>query len=285
MQHHSLLSFLDFFKENVQKRPDVPHSGRVDHGLDVPPTLEELGADTSTLTSTLMQVNVLSDREIKAESDASDIHLRQSVKSDILIPAVGVRPGITVDMTQPTCYNNVLDEVTNHSVLLRLIFTPITQNAISQAFQQVIRPSSQQQPPSQISLSPDAASVLSQGIQFHLTYLIDAAIIHSRKRTNRTATEHFTKSQQLIAKDLPNSAPGEVAPENRGNLGMLWGPPRLEELEEFMMKTNDQYHQMKSQVTNIIKQELTADDERRQQKKKGQGTTSEHLNWWNQDVL
>lgn len=125
--------------------------------------------------------------------------------------------------------------------------------------------------------------ILSEGIQIHLTHLIDAAIVHSRKRTNRTAAEHFIKSQQLISKDSSVSASGEVAPENRGNLGMLWGPPRLEELEEFILKTNDQHNEMKSLTMQVIKQELAADDEKRLQKKKGQGN-AEQLNWWTQNV-
>lgn len=85
-------------------------------GLDVAPSMEEIGADTSTLTNTSMQVNVLSDREIKAESDAADINLRQSVKNDSLIPAVGARPGMTVDLTQPSRFNYVLDEVSKLSM-------------------------------------------------------------------------------------------------------------------------------------------------------------------------
>jgi hypothetical protein len=136
-------------------------------------------------------------------------------------------------------------------------------------------------------ITPEAALMLSEGIQLHLSQLIDAAIIHSRKRTNRTAIEHFIKSQILIDKEFPNSSSGEVMPENRGNLGMLWGPPRLEELDEEILKTNDQYNEKRTLLTETMKQELSLDDDKRLQRKKGAGASSGNdLNkdWWTRDV-
>jgi hypothetical protein len=157
---------------------------------------------------------------------------------------------------------------------------------IAQSFNQIMKPYSQQPHLSQ-TLSQDAALILSEGIQIHLTQIIDAAIIHSRKRTNRTATEHFVKSQLLIEKDLPGSGPGEVVSVNRGNLGMLWGPPRLEELEEHILSSNDQYTQRRILLVESIKQDLTADEEKRLQKKKGQNTlpTAGTMQdpWWIRD--
>jgi hypothetical protein len=131
--------------------------------------------------------------------------------------------------------------------------------------------------------------MLSEGIQLHLSQLVDASVIHSRKRTNRTAIEHFMKSQFLIEKEFPNSSSGEVMPENRGNLGMLWGPPRLEELDEEIMKTNDQYNEKRIALTETIKQELSQDDEKRLQRKKGGGGGGGVANdlvkdWWIRDV-
>jgi hypothetical protein len=62
-----------------------------------------------------MQVNVLSDREIKLEADASENNLRQSIKSENFIPAVGIRPVMaTLDnfSSRPSpLLSNVLDEV------------------------------------------------------------------------------------------------------------------------------------------------------------------------------
>jgi hypothetical protein len=97
------------------------------------------------------------------------------------------------------------------------------------------------------------------------------------------------KSQFLIEKEFPNSSSGEVMPENRGNLGMLWGPPRLEELDEEIMKTNDQYNEKRIALTETIKQELSQDDEKRLQRKKGGGGGGGVANdlvkdWWIRDV-
>jgi hypothetical protein len=90
------------------------HNSRTDFGLDAAPSLEELGADPSTLTSNLMQVNVLSEREIRLEAEASESNLRQSIKNDNLIPAVGTRPVMALDnfSSRPSpLLSNVLDEV------------------------------------------------------------------------------------------------------------------------------------------------------------------------------
>lgn len=135
------------------------------------------------------------------------------------------------------------------------------------------------------SLSPEAALILSEGIQRHLIDIIDSSITHSRKRTNRTAIEHFMKTQLLIENDIPGSGRGEVHPINRENLGMLWGPPRLEELEEYVLKTNDQYSERRAHLIESIKQELTIDEEKRSQKKKGQNLPAEVMKdpWWIQD--
>jgi hypothetical protein len=142
-----------------------------------------------------------------------------------------------------------------------------------------------QQPQHHQTLSPNAALVLSEGIQIHLTQIIDASVTNHRKRTNRTATEHFLKSQELIKTEFPGSGPGEVVSINRGNLGMLWGPPKLEELDEHLSKTKDQYFERRILLTEAIRQELTADEDRRLQKKKGQNLPAESMKdpWWIHD--
>lgn len=55
---------------------------------------------------------MLTEKEIKSEADASEANLRQSVKNDNLIPAIGVRPGVNSDHF-PSRIHNVLDEVTS----------------------------------------------------------------------------------------------------------------------------------------------------------------------------
>lgn len=79
----------------------------MDFGLETPPTFEELGG----VTNNLLQVNVLTEREIKSETDASEANLRQSVKNDNLIPAIGARPGVNSD-NFTSRISNVVDEVT-----------------------------------------------------------------------------------------------------------------------------------------------------------------------------
>ena len=141
-------------------------------------------------------------------------------------------------------------------------------------------------PPS-VQISHDAGYLLSEGIQIHLSHLIDAALIHSRKRTNRTATEHWIKSQILIDKEYPYSGHGEVCPQNRANLGMLWGPPRMEELEEETLQKNDEYNEKRIRLVETLVDEFKNDDEKRTQRKKGPVPANQDLPkdaWWARDV-
>ncbi len=147
------------------------------------------------------------------------------------------------------------------------------------------------QHPQTFQITSDALLLLSEGIQSHLSQLTDGSIIHGRKRTNRTANEHFVKSQVLIEKDMPYSGRGEVMPDNRGNLGMLWGPPLLEGLDEYILQKTDEYNEKRVILSEKIKEELSGDDASRVPKKKvpGPGGGPSHQpdfkdSWWIREV-
>ena len=138
---------------------------------------------------------------------------------------------------------------------------------------------------------PDALRLLSFGIQQHLANIIDAATAFSRKRSNRTACEHFNKTQKLMSLDLPGSGVGEVAPENRLNLGMMWAPDVGTQLRSEIAAKEETYAKKYAEEEESLRSELVKIDEERKsagrKRSKEDGPASSSTagkDWWIKEV-
>lgn len=110
-------------------------------------------------------------------------------------------------------------------------------------------------------MSAEARRCLSQGIQYHLASVIEAANTNCRKRTNRTACDHYEKTQRLFEEDRSDAPRGSIKPENRRNLGMMWGPDRRLEIDTEIEKEKAEYKRKYLLAMHGMKAELTAQDE------------------------
>jgi hypothetical protein len=142
-----------------------------------------------------------------------------------------------------------------------------------------------------LRFAPDALRLLSYGIQQHMANIVDLSSANSRKRSNRTACEHFTKTQKLMSLESEGSAVGEVAPENRRNLGMLWGPDVAAAAKTDMIEHAKLFFENYATEEESLKVELQQlDDERKPVGRRRQKETKESApaaaakEWWVKEV-
>ena len=216
------------------------------------------------------EMTAVTDGEIGNEVKLSRTELREAVNSRrVVIPAVSTRPA---------------PPQASRSTSSSAIFSSnILNEQLAQALEQkVLRPH-------QMRCAPGTLRLLSYGIEQHFANIIDVASAHSRKRSNRTATEHFNKTQKLMSIDKGSST-GEVAPENRLNLGMMWGRDIGVALSEDSRKREIAFISRYADEEESLRVELQQiDDERKANSRKRNKTEAESAaasskNWWVKEV-
>lgn len=222
------------------------------------------------------EMTVVNDKDVLNETRRSTELLRGTVNRGVAIPAVSTRPPISAAPRRQSMFgSNVLDETTAKLVCARVLLSRDKSKMPDMRF------------------APDALRLLSFGIQQHLANIIDISSANGRKRSNRTACEHFQKTQKLISMQTADSAAGEVASENRKNLGMMWGPDNAEAARKDGIERARLFFENYSAEEESLKAELQQLDEERKssgrRKKDGSDSAAEAAatapkEWWLKEV-